>query len=78
MHTFFIGAGLMFRSFFIGLARKLARTAKCMIIEMFCAGSTPAAGMEVPRRTSISGALRGFLFGVISWAGMYFGTLRRL
>ena len=43
MHTFFIWAGLMFRSFFIGLARKLARTALSMMVEMFCAGSTPAA-----------------------------------
>jgi len=50
----------MFRSFFIGLAWKLAQIAEYMMIEMFCAGSTPAAGINAPRRTSILGALRGF------------------
>ena len=78
MQTFFIRAGLMLRSFFIGLARKLARTAKYMMTGMFCAGSTPAAGIITPRKTLYLAFCGAFSIGAISWAGMNFGTLRRL
>ena len=43
-----------------------------------CAGSTPAAGSGIPRKTLYLALCGAFLFGTIICLEMFVGTLRRL